>query len=235
VHAFAYRGMDHRALPDQTVAAVARRNIAAMRAVDPAGPYRLLGYSFGGAVALEMAQQLTDAGDDVELLALLEPSLHRGGTSRLDQSRAFAGRVHGRAIGAHPGRDASARLARVTAMARASVDYAQRQLHLASAGIVERRGLPQHEVFFQLHVRLLRAYGAQPFAGRTLVFGSPRFLEDAAADFDRLLPPESSGGRRRDVPVAGEHLDLVREPNVADVARALELAFTVDGERHLPH
>jgi thioesterase domain-containing protein len=229
--------MDHRALPDQTVAAVARRNITAMRAVDPAGPYRLLGYSFGGAVALEMAQQLTNAGDDVELLALLEPSLHRGGTSRLDQSRAFAGRVHERAVGAHPGGDASARLARVTAMARASVGYAQRQLHLASAGIVERRGLPQHEVFFQLHVRLLRAYGAQPFAGRTLVFGSPRFLEDAAADFDRLLPPESSGGRRRDVAIAGEHLDLVREPNVADVARALELelAITVDSEQPLPH
>jgi hypothetical protein len=38
-------------------------------------------------------------------------------------------------------------------------------------------------------------------------------------------PPESSGGRRVDVSVAGEHLDLVREPNVAEVARALERRF----------
>ena len=35
VYSFAYRGIDHRAVPDQTVAAIARRNVTAMRAVDP--------------------------------------------------------------------------------------------------------------------------------------------------------------------------------------------------------
>jgi thioesterase domain-containing protein len=40
-----------------------------------------------------------------------------------------------------------------------------------------------------------------------------------------LLPASAVGDRRRDILVAGRHLDLVREPNVAAVARALEDFF----------
>jgi amino acid adenylation domain-containing protein len=225
VHAFGYRGMERCAVPDQTVEAVARRNIAAMREIAPTGPYRLLGFSFGGAVALEMARQLCDAGDDVELLALLEPALHQGDTSRLDRSRAFAGRVRTRAVRANPGRDVGARIARARSLTRAALEYGRRQTYLASAGVLARQGLPQHDVFFELHTRLLRAYRPPSYGGRTLVFASPRYLEAAAEILDTLLPPESTGGRRRDVPIASEHLDLVREPNVAEVARALELVI----------
>jgi amino acid adenylation domain-containing protein len=221
VHAFAYHGMDRRAIPDQRVAHIARRNIRAMREVAP-GPYRLLGYSFGGTVALEMAHQLRAAGDEVELLALLEPALPGGSESRLAQSRAFAGRVHGRAVVAAPGSTLRARTTRTAALARAGVEYVGRQLHLASAGVIPRRGLAQHELFMQLHARVLRAYQPSPYHGRTILLASPRYVTDTHVVLDRLLPPESSGGRRHDVPIAGEHLDLVREPNVAEVARALD-------------
>jgi thioesterase domain-containing protein len=40
--------------------------------VQPCGPYRLGGYSFGGCVALEMAQQLHARGQVVEFLGLLD-------------------------------------------------------------------------------------------------------------------------------------------------------------------
>ena len=43
-----------------------------MRRVQPDGPYQLGGWSFGGLVAYEMAQQLRAAGADVALLALLD-------------------------------------------------------------------------------------------------------------------------------------------------------------------
>jgi thioesterase domain-containing protein len=46
--------------------------IAAIRAVQPVGPYRLGGYSFGALLALETAQQLTAAGEKVEALFLIE-------------------------------------------------------------------------------------------------------------------------------------------------------------------
>jgi thioesterase domain-containing protein len=46
--------------------------VAAIRRLQPSGPYRLGGYSFGGLLALEMAQQLRAAGETVEALFLID-------------------------------------------------------------------------------------------------------------------------------------------------------------------
>src|SRR5262249_49186072 len=48
--------------------------IDALRTIQPAGPYCLGGYSAGGLVAFEMAQQLWQQGQRVCLLALLDTS-----------------------------------------------------------------------------------------------------------------------------------------------------------------
>jgi thioesterase domain-containing protein len=54
------------------LADMSRRLVAAVRQVQPTGPYRLGGYSFGGLAALEMAQQLRAAGETVESLFLID-------------------------------------------------------------------------------------------------------------------------------------------------------------------
>ena len=46
-----------------------------MRAIQPRGPYYLAGYSCGGVLAFEIAQQLTDQGEKVATLALLDSDL----------------------------------------------------------------------------------------------------------------------------------------------------------------
>jgi acetoacetyl-CoA synthetase len=51
---------------------MAEYNIGRIKAVHPRGPYLLVGYSAGGLIALEMAQQLGIAGDDVPLVVLLD-------------------------------------------------------------------------------------------------------------------------------------------------------------------
>jgi thioesterase domain-containing protein len=53
----------------------AARLVKAAREVQPRGPYLLGGWSFGGLVAFEMAQQLRDQGEEIALLALLDPML----------------------------------------------------------------------------------------------------------------------------------------------------------------
>jgi thioesterase domain-containing protein/acyl carrier protein len=55
-----------------TLQTVATRMLADLRAVQPNGPYRLAGYSLGGNIVYEIAQQLRAAGEAVELLALLD-------------------------------------------------------------------------------------------------------------------------------------------------------------------
>ena len=66
------RGLDGGSeLPD-TVAAMAADYLALIRAIQPSGPYHLLGYSFGGLVAQEMAVGLQALGQDVASLILLD-------------------------------------------------------------------------------------------------------------------------------------------------------------------
>ncbi len=51
---------------------MARRNLAQVRRIQPHGPYRLGGHCLSGLVAFEMAQQLRQAGEAVELLVLVD-------------------------------------------------------------------------------------------------------------------------------------------------------------------
>ncbi|MFF9399162.1 amino acid adenylation domain-containing protein [Streptomyces sp. NPDC014744] len=55
-----------------TLEELAAHYVARMREAQPAGPYRLLGWSTGGIIAQAMATHLQDRGEDVELLAVLD-------------------------------------------------------------------------------------------------------------------------------------------------------------------
>lgn len=56
----------------ESVEEMAELYIRHMLTVDPQGPYRLVGYSGGGVIAIEMAHQLRRSGRQVELLAMLD-------------------------------------------------------------------------------------------------------------------------------------------------------------------
>jgi len=55
-----------------TIEALASRYIAAIRTVQPRGPYHLGGWSMGGVIAYEMAQRLRAAGERVATLSLID-------------------------------------------------------------------------------------------------------------------------------------------------------------------
>ncbi|WP_188316851.1 amino acid adenylation domain-containing protein [Solihabitans fulvus] len=61
----------HRDLPD-TLAELAAQHVARLRAVRPHGPYLLIGHSFGGLLAYEIATQLRAAGEEIGLLGVLD-------------------------------------------------------------------------------------------------------------------------------------------------------------------
>jgi amino acid adenylation domain-containing protein len=60
------------ATPLTRIEDMAAHYIEALRQVQPRGPYFLGGWSFGGLVAFEMAQQLEKSGEEVALLAVLD-------------------------------------------------------------------------------------------------------------------------------------------------------------------
>jgi len=65
-------GLSEDVRPYDRIEDIARHHVRAIRAVQPAGPYRLIGHSFGSKVAFEMARQLVAAGDAVPLLVVLD-------------------------------------------------------------------------------------------------------------------------------------------------------------------
>ena len=71
VYALQAQGLDGQARPLTRVEDMAALYIQEMRALQPEGPYFLLGASFGGLVIYEMAQQLLAQGQEVALLAML--------------------------------------------------------------------------------------------------------------------------------------------------------------------
>jgi amino acid adenylation domain-containing protein len=72
VYGLQARGVFDAGRPDTTIPSIAAHCIDTMRKLQPHGPYLLAGYSAGGVVAYEVAQQLVAAGQKVELLALLD-------------------------------------------------------------------------------------------------------------------------------------------------------------------
>jgi amino acid adenylation domain-containing protein len=72
VYALQARGLDGNILTDQSFEAMAAAHIAELRTLQPEGPYFLGGYCLGGLLALEAAQQLSAAGEEVALVVLIQ-------------------------------------------------------------------------------------------------------------------------------------------------------------------
>ena len=66
-------GRDGEQQPLTEIEAMAARYIREIQTVQPEGPYLLGGFSMGGVIAFEMAQQLQTEGQEVGFLALFDP------------------------------------------------------------------------------------------------------------------------------------------------------------------
>ena len=72
VYALQARGLDGNIVLGETLEQIASAYLAEIRTLQPAGPYVLAGFCFGGLVAMEAAQQLQAAGEKVELVVMIQ-------------------------------------------------------------------------------------------------------------------------------------------------------------------
>ncbi len=83
------QGLDGKQPPLTRVEDMASHYIQEIQTIQPNGPYFLAGYSFGGIVAFEMAQQLHKQGEKVDFLVMLD-TCRPGSTKRSPfRSRVF--------------------------------------------------------------------------------------------------------------------------------------------------
>ncbi|RYG36103.1 MAG: SDR family NAD(P)-dependent oxidoreductase [Burkholderiales bacterium] len=88
VYALQAAGVDGKMEPDQTIEVMAVRYLAAVREVQPNGPYMFAGYSGGGVIGYEMARLLREEGQETSMLMLidtLEPAQMRRPISMMDR------------------------------------------------------------------------------------------------------------------------------------------------------
>ena len=182
------RGLEERARPDLSLSQAARRHARAVRRLQPEGPYHLIGYSFGGLLALKTAQLLAAAGDEVAYLGLIDTFLPRSGVWRSRRTTEAA---------------SWRRRPRLSSA-----------LKLPLAGLVPFRSEVQFEVFF-LHGFLAgNAARLQPWPGPThLYFARDEYRADGVEAWERVL----TGARHVEF-LPGNHVTVVREPTVADLA-----------------
>src|SRR5215469_9381982 len=70
-------GVDGVQEPLNRIEKMAEYHLAAVRQVQPHGPYFLVGYSMGGLVVLEMARSLSEASEEIGLVAMLDSYPYR--------------------------------------------------------------------------------------------------------------------------------------------------------------
>jgi acetoacetyl-CoA synthetase len=126
------KGVDGREEPFERIEDMAGFYLDALKELQPDGPYILIGYSFGGLVALEMARRLSEAGGNVALLVLVDAYPHPRYLSTAQRLRLIVQRArrHISELKRRPARDA--------------ISYVVRGLdnRLRIAGIHDRRARP---------------------------------------------------------------------------------------------
>jgi acyl-coenzyme A synthetase/AMP-(fatty) acid ligase/thioesterase domain-containing protein/acyl carrier protein len=202
-----------------TLSEVARRYVEQIARVWPAGPYRLFGYSLGGVIAFEMAMLLQKTGATVELLAL-------GDTSAPDETAT----AWSEAMQRHETEQSARRVLRRVVD---RIAHRHRQVARRLSGAPSRRVLwQQFEAGAEPHPDIradayVRVYGSLVADHRLQDrFHGDVLLLVAAQGYggvDRGWSPHVDGRVER-VVIDARHEDLIVEPAIALVGRALSSA-----------
>lgn len=211
-------GVDGLRPPQEVAEHMAAHYIAAVRTVQPRGPYRLGGWSLGGNLAFEMARQLREQGERVELLALIDTGAVA--PNRQPDQNDFLPLI----MDLFPSED-ELTLDDLRAMApKQHLEYfLQRAMQ---AGIVLPGFAPElgEHVFevFKANLKAMFYYQPKPYAGRITLFCAEQRPQSIEIARDPLLGwgAWAQGGVQLH-PIPGAHADMVREPNVRVLAEQL--------------
>jgi amino acid adenylation domain-containing protein len=214
------RGLDENQVPHTRIEDMAASYIDAIRSVQPAGPYLLGGWSMGGVVAYEMAQQLEAQGQQVSLLALMDARPSLDDAAPLDEITLLINFAHDLGLSVDGLKLSTDELAKLNA--EELLNYVlQRAIE---AGIVPQDIQLAHarrlfEVF-KLNVQAMQSYRPQPSSMRVTLLkaGEQRAKEtsDETMGWGAL-----TSGEVEIHTVPGSHFTIVREPYVRSLAEQL--------------
>jgi acyl-coenzyme A synthetase/AMP-(fatty) acid ligase/thioesterase domain-containing protein len=204
VHAFQPHGLEEWALPDLTIGMAARRHLRELRRLQRHGPYRLVGHSMGGLIALEVARRLLATGEEVSSVVLIDTVVPPNLTRR--QHRVIPTAPSARRPAGEPaGQD-------VLDDEPGGVElWRRRGQALLSGFLPHLPGRPEH--IRELGVRVSLLHRPHRWSGPAAVYLS-HLNEDDPEVWQKVL----TGSVHFEV-LHGDHNSLLRTPHIQTIAR----------------
>ena len=209
-------GYDSDEAPLNSVQDIAIRYVEEIRRAAPRGPYHLIGWSFGGLVAFEMARLLEESGEQVALLGLLDAHpFGTGAPADMKTSHANIAQVAER-LDIDPASFADC-------LPEEAVDMLAKEV--VTRGIVPEK--VSHTVI-RRQIRVMEAHTAAIDTYRPSGTVQADLILFAAEDADEWIDDKSwlhrTTGEFHVRTVPGTHLTMVRPPHVAALASAIRQA-----------
>jgi thioesterase domain-containing protein/acyl carrier protein len=229
VYAMQPHGLAGRRAP-ATVEAAAADYVKEIRALQPEGPYFLGGFSYGGLVVFEIAQQLHRQRQQIALLALLDPPLPpnrpspspvgpHGVPSPVDTPRVrerLAGHA-GTLARLSPKEQLAYVLERIKGRLTEADAGIKRAICHSYLGLGRRLPFPLRAFYFlEASAQATRKYKPDVYPGRMVLFRAQSSAPHLPADWGTL----AAGGLEVHE-VSGNHFDIIREPHVRPLAAKL--------------
>lgn len=205
------------------IKALAAHYIQNMRSLQPEEPYHLVGVSFGGIVAFEMAHQLAAQGQKVALLGMLDTLAPIVSAQKLPtHKRLFA--YWNRLLELQP----------AIVCAKIRRHWVEQSLKYAAFEALYRwfyrmldRPFPdalQDVIYIQENQKATSHYMPQPYSGRITLFKArDQEVSVAVVSDPRLGWRELSTQELEIHEVPGDHLGILQEPHVQVLAEKLKL------------
>ncbi|MDQ0956315.1 phthiocerol/phenolphthiocerol synthesis type-I polyketide synthase D [Streptomyces sp. B4I13] len=214
--------------------AKATRYLGIMKDLQPEGPYHLLGWSFGGCLAYEVARQLHEQGQDVSFLGLIDtilPAALPGLDSKMLLER------FGRFV-QYIEQTYGHRLELPYEELANTADEEQIDVVLrlvADAGLSMSHGILEHQRTSYIDARVGERYQPKPYEGHVVLYRAQEAQPLTTALDPRYLRSEADLGwaplcpSLEIVPVPGDHLSLIDPPFVEVIAEHLTQALDEAG------
>jgi thioesterase domain-containing protein len=233
------RGMDGRSRAFDSIPQMAAAYLEEIRQIQPHGPYHLGGYSLGGEIAFEMAQQLNRQGEQVGLLVMFDTSnpIRAIRTDVLDNKKIESPsesnlqqrlRIWKRKFNGHLQRLQTLTLRQQAAylMGDAIMRFDRLQLY-ATVNILHRLGKRLSakmllKYILEMHLKAVNNYIPEIYPGQITIFRASESLAENPPDSPMGWGPLAKQGINLKV-FDGNHADVYapeQAPNIAEMLRS---------------
>jgi thioesterase domain-containing protein len=217
------RGVDGKQQPLDRIEDMASYFIRSIQTIQPDGPYFLIGYSFGGVIAFEIARQLTERGQKVALLGLVDircPTIEQVNLPLLQ------------GIGVHANRLKKLKL-------KEQIEYCvnrivhRKKVEYRDELIVTLSNLeiftPELLKIVDCNFQASKDYRPQVYAGQATLFWS-KYQSQYIDKHPELGWGDLVAGGLEIHPLPGDHFTILKEPHVRVLVEKLKLCIeqTVD-------